>query len=82
MTPKGWLHPDGRVRATPAGAIGEVTYRETRYNLARVIVTRGWRVTIGGETFTGETRREAVRRALGHWNTSRGAAAENGDPNR
>lgn len=65
MEHKGYLTYDYRVTRERHvhKVIGEITYKETRYNLGRVFVARRWAVTgIDGTTGIGigATRREAI----------------------
>lgn len=73
---KGYLRNDGTVTQAgpPSDVLGVIFYKETRYNLVRVLVTRDWlvyepdaegrRMQHGPRCLgNGDTRREAIARA-------------------
>lgn len=71
MEQKGFLTAGGKVTQdhTRGDIVGSISYKETRYNLRRVLVSREWIVTLNdGQRFYGETRREAVWCAMNRKN--------------
>lgn len=85
MQDKGFLTAAGRVvwQHDHHEVIARLGYRETRYNLRRVIVAREWIATLTdgageslkGRQYGGDTRREVIEQAL-----AAVAALENGAP--
>ena len=77
MEAKGYVLPSGRVVSAPDSPrepvrpIAQLGYRETRYNLRRVLVTRSWVAKmIGAEPpveFTGSTRRDVIAQAVAYY---------------
>lgn len=80
MEHKGWLRSDGRVSwLMGADAVAELYYKEERFNLRRMIVSRQWIAKgVNGldiEVRGCDTRRDAVREFMDMLN-SRKAAQE------